>query len=93
MGLYWLWLTDTDNLDSDIKEGCAKYANADRLGLLNPTLTVDDDKGSLIEETGKVGDLEKTQKWSKTTKRNRLLGIDKLSSLYCRKKGNTLVRV
>lgn len=55
---------DATTLSDDLKRACAYYADADRLGLLFPALVYEEPRGRLTEETGKVGSLLETKKWS-----------------------------
>ena len=77
---------DAATLSDDLKRACAYYAEADRAGLLFPSLSYEEPRGRLTEETGKVGPLLETKKWSTfgpTLTQSPLTSIDALMVSEC----------
>ena len=88
--------SDPSTLNDDLKRSCAYYANADRIGVLNPSISNTPSHGQVIEETGKLGTMSKTTKWSdkgSNVNGNPLGSINSIMSLYCNSKSGTLIRV
>lgn len=87
---------DTDTLDDDLKRACAYYADADRIGVLNPAVASTEAHGRVIEETGKLGSMLKTVKWSENggnVNGNPLASIDVICDIYCESLTGKLIRV
>ncbi len=79
--------SDPTTLDDDLKRACSYYAEADRLGSLNPDVSDTSAKGRITEETGQVDTLRETIKYSDSgalvSGDNPLAMIDSIMSLYC----------
>jgi len=88
--------SDPTTLNDDLKRSCSYYADADRLGVLNPSLSNTQNTGRVTEETKKLGSMSKTTKWSDdggNVNGDPLTLIDNIMMLYCNSNSGKLMRV